>query len=151
MLGDRCLSIPTVMARLEGRVENRGGRRHYVRVAVTASPDGYIARVAGGQGSGVLSTLAKANGLLVIPETLPAAEDGALLPVQMLDWDLGLSPDQSPAERDCRHSLHAVHQWRVYIQSLTFCDRATPGTTGERRGKRGLGVCWCARNRHRRT
>ena len=48
-----------------------------------------MARVAGGQGSGVLSTLAKANGLLVIPEDLPAAEDGVMLPAQMLDWDLG--------------------------------------------------------------
>jgi molybdopterin molybdotransferase len=89
MLGDRRLEIPTVQVRLSGRIENRGGRRHYVRVAVNASPQGYIARVAGGQGSGVLSTLAKANGLLVIPENLSAAEDGAMLPAQMLDWDLG--------------------------------------------------------------
>jgi molybdopterin molybdotransferase len=89
MLGDRCLEIPTVMARLAGRIENRGGRRHYVRVTVERSPEGYVARVAGGQGSGVLSTLAKANGLLVIAEDLPGAEDGAVLPVQMLDWDLG--------------------------------------------------------------
>ena len=89
MLGDRCLEIPTVMARLVGRIENRGGRRHYVRVVVERSPEGYVARVAGGQGSGVLSTLAKANGLLVIAEDIPAAEDEALFPVQMLDWDLG--------------------------------------------------------------
>lgn len=89
MLGDRCLEIPTVMARLCGRIENRGGRRHYVRVAVESGSQGYVARVVGGQGSGVLSTLAKSNGLLVIPEELPAAEDGAMLPAQMLDWDLG--------------------------------------------------------------
>ena len=89
MLGDRALEIPTVMARLAGRIENRGGRRHYVRVAVEMTPQGYVACVAGGQGSGVLSTLAKANGLLVIPEDLPVAEDGAMLPAQMLDWDLG--------------------------------------------------------------
>jgi molybdopterin molybdotransferase len=89
MLGHRTLEIPTVIARLEGRVENRGGRRHYVRVTVEASPQGYVARVAGGQGSGVLSTLANANGLLVIPEALSAAEDGTMLRAQMLDWDLG--------------------------------------------------------------
>jgi molybdopterin molybdotransferase len=58
-------------------------------VAVEATPQGYVARVAGGQGSGVLSTLAKANGLLVIPEDLPVVEDGTMLPAQMLDWDLG--------------------------------------------------------------
>ncbi len=89
MLGDRSVAIPTVTARLEGRVENRGGRRHYVRVAVEASPEGYVARIAGRQGSGVLSTLAKSNGLLVISENLHVAENGTLLPVQMLDWDLG--------------------------------------------------------------
>ena len=48
-----------------------------------------MACVAGGQGSGVLSTLAKANGLLVIPEDLSVAEAGTMLPAQMLDWDLG--------------------------------------------------------------
>jgi molybdopterin molybdotransferase len=89
MLGHRVLEIPTVTARLAGRVENRGGRRHFVRVAVAASAAGYTAHVAGSQGSGVLSTLAKANGLLVVPEDVPVAEDGALLSVQMLDWDLG--------------------------------------------------------------
>jgi len=89
MLGDRASEIPTVAARLEGRLENRGGRRHFVRVAVTAGAGGYTARMAGGQGSGVLSTLAKANGLLVIPENVSVVEDGALLSVQMLDWDLG--------------------------------------------------------------
>ena len=89
MLGDRNLSLPTIMARLTGRVENRGGRRHFVRVAVSSTPGGYEARVAGCQGSGVLSTLARANGLLVISETAAAVNDGDLVPVQMLDWDLG--------------------------------------------------------------
>jgi molybdopterin molybdotransferase len=89
MLGHRGLEIPTVMAQLEGRVENRGGRRHFVRVAVEAGPDGYMARPAGVQGAGVLSTLAKANGLLVIPESRAVAEDGAMFQVQMLDWELG--------------------------------------------------------------
>lgn len=88
MLGDPNLTIPTVTARLAERIENRGGRRHFVRVAVRATPDGYQAHVAGGQGSSVLSTLANANGLLVIPEDVPVAESGTCFPVQMLDWDL---------------------------------------------------------------
>jgi len=89
MLGDQNLVIPTVTARLAERIENRGGRRHFVRVAVSATPDGYEARLAGGQGSSVLSTLAKANGLLVIPEDVPLAEAGTCFPAQMLDWELG--------------------------------------------------------------
>jgi molybdopterin molybdotransferase len=88
MLGDPNLTIPTIMVRLAERIENRGGRRHFVRVAVSATPDGYVAHIAGGQGSSVLSTLAKANGLLVIPEDVPMAERGSCFPVQMLDWEL---------------------------------------------------------------
>lgn len=89
MLGDQDLSLPTVMARLTERIDNRGGRRHFVRVAVSATAGGYVARVAGRQGSSVLSTLARANGLLVIPETTDAVDEGDVVPVQMLDWDLG--------------------------------------------------------------
>ncbi len=37
----------------------------------------------------MLTSLAKANGLLVIPETCDIAEPGMTFPVQMPDWDLG--------------------------------------------------------------
>jgi molybdopterin molybdotransferase len=89
MLGDPNVDIPTVMARTAERIENRGGRRHFVRVAVTNAPGGYEAHVAGGQGSSVLSTLARANGLLIIPESVAVAEPGSHFPTQMLDWELG--------------------------------------------------------------
>lgn len=89
MLGDRLLDIPTVMAQFRGRVENRGGRRHFVRVWVTMDSSEYVARLAGGQGAGVLSSLARANGLMVIPEDVSAAQEGDAFPVQMLDWGFG--------------------------------------------------------------
>ncbi len=89
LLGRTDLSIPTVRARILDRIENQGGRRHFVRVRVDPSDDGYVARLAGGQGAGVLSGLTRANGLLVVPEELKLAEPGMTLPVQMLDWDLG--------------------------------------------------------------
>lgn len=88
MLGARSLEIPTVMARFSGHVENRGARRNYLRVVVDTGPDGFVARCVGGQGSGVLSTLAKCNGLLVIHEDIAVVIEGDVLPVQMLDWDL---------------------------------------------------------------
>jgi len=89
MLGRTDLAIPTVRARLADRVENRGGRRHFARVRVDASGDGYVARLAGAQGAGVITSLIRANGLLVIPEELAVAEAGTILTVQMPDWDLG--------------------------------------------------------------
>jgi molybdopterin molybdotransferase len=81
---------PVAAARLLDRVENRGGRRHFVRVRV--EPDelgGYTARVVGAQGAGVLTSLVLGNALLVVPEDVSVAEPGMVLPAQMLDWDLG--------------------------------------------------------------
>ncbi len=89
MLGERSLEIPTVMARFTGCIENRGARRNYLRVVVDTGSDGFVARCAGGQGSGILSTLAMSNGLLVIHEDIAVVNEGDLLPVQMLDWGLG--------------------------------------------------------------
>jgi hypothetical protein len=40
----------------------------------------------------VLSSLARANGLLVVPEELEAVRPGTRLPVMMLDWELGGFP-----------------------------------------------------------
>jgi molybdopterin molybdotransferase len=87
MLGHQDLSIPTVQACFLDRIENHGGRRNFVRVRV--EPDGrggYTARLTGSQGFGLLTSLMLANGLLVVPEDLPVAEPGTMLPVQMLDW-----------------------------------------------------------------
>ena len=88
-LGRMDLTIPTVLARLADRIENRGGRRHFARVRVDATTEGYVAHLSGAQGAGVLSSLASANGLLVVPEEMPAGEVGMTLPVQMLDWEVG--------------------------------------------------------------
>ncbi|MER3438427.1 MAG: molybdopterin molybdenumtransferase MoeA [Chloroflexota bacterium] len=89
MLGHRHLDLPVVQARIRDRVENRGGCRHFVRVWVEPDGEGrYCARVAGPQGSGVLTSLVRANGLLVIPEEMPVAEPGMVLPVQLFDWDI---------------------------------------------------------------
>ena len=75
----------TIDARVPVRIENRGGRRNYVRVRLELGPDGWTARPVGNGGAGVLSSLAAANGLLVIDETVTAVEPGQVLPVIPLD------------------------------------------------------------------
>jgi molybdopterin molybdotransferase len=90
MLGRKDLEIPTVLATLTERIDNRGHRRHYVRACIKGGTDeGFAVQTAGEQGAGVLSSLARANGLLIIPEELEVAEPNMRLPVQMIDWDLG--------------------------------------------------------------
>ncbi len=88
MLGRRDVAIPTVEATVAERLDNRGQRRHFVRVALERDGTGYLARSAGEQGAGVLTSLVHADGLLVVPEHLELVEPGTRLPVQMIDWGL---------------------------------------------------------------
>ncbi|MEP7357666.1 MAG: gephyrin-like molybdotransferase Glp [Anaerolineales bacterium] len=61
------------------------GRETYVRVVVEQQGDAYVARPAGDQGSAVMSTLVRANGLLVLPEGTLKAAAGDRFPVWLLD------------------------------------------------------------------
>jgi molybdopterin molybdotransferase len=88
MLGHTDLSKPSVQAIIDDEVTN-SGRRGFVRVIVTRHEDGYHARTTGEQGSGVLTSMAKANGLAVVPEGTTRVPAGSELMVQMLDWPEG--------------------------------------------------------------
>lgn len=84
MMGHDDLEPPSIEATLLERIDNRGQRRHFVRARVTRSPDGeWQVVTAGQQGAGVLSSLARANGLMVVPEELEVAEPGMRLKVRM--------------------------------------------------------------------
>ena len=101
MLGRRDLAPPVVEASLTVALDNRGQRRHYVRARVEPGPGGELrVRPVGEQGAGVLSSLARANGLLVVPEELEAVRPGTRLPVLMLDWELGGFPASWLTGRD---------------------------------------------------
>jgi len=88
MLGHTDLTKPTVQAILDEPLTN-SGRRGFVRVIVTRQEDGYHARKTGQQGSGVLTSMAKANGLAIVPEGVYRVEAGSTVTVQMLDWPEG--------------------------------------------------------------
>lgn len=99
LLGHRALAKPTVRARLAEPVENRGGRRHYVRATVTAGPTGLTVRPTGDQGSGVLTALARCNGLLVVPDDVHHLDAGSEVEVEMPHWEQGsgVLPPEWPA------------------------------------------------------
>ena len=60
--------------------------RHFLRVTLTPVPDGPPhARLTGSQSSGVLSSMAKADALLIVPEDRPEVPAGALLFALVLD------------------------------------------------------------------
>jgi molybdopterin molybdotransferase len=68
-------------------IENRGQRRHYVRVRLTHDANGdLLAHCVGEQGAGILSSLAAADALLVVPESYEAVVPGMRMQAINLDW-----------------------------------------------------------------
>jgi molybdopterin molybdotransferase len=86
MMGRKILAKPTIRAIIEDDIANTDGRRLFARVSVTKRGDRYHASVTGPQGSGILTSMAKANGLAVIPENSKEVRVGDIVEVQMLDW-----------------------------------------------------------------
>ena len=85
MQGFRDRSRPTVTARLAEPVGPKDERRHYVRVQLAETEDGYEAHLTGDQGSGILNSLVLADGLAVIPEYSEGLPEGAEVTVILLE------------------------------------------------------------------
>ncbi|MBA7478211.1 MAG: molybdopterin molybdenumtransferase MoeA [Dehalococcoidia bacterium] len=86
MMGKKNLSKPTIEAILDGHIKNTDGRRIFARAIVSREGDRYLARIVGPQGSGVLTSMSRANGLVIVPEDVEAVEEGETVKVLMLDW-----------------------------------------------------------------
>lgn len=89
MLGHRQLGKSTIRAILDEPLET-SGRRTFARVIVTTRGGRYHARSTGEQGSGVLTSMSKANGLAIVPEGERGLLAGSEATVQMLDWPEGM-------------------------------------------------------------
>jgi len=85
MMGKKNLSKPTIEATLEGHIKNTDGRRIFARAIVSREGNRYLARIAGPQGSGILTSMSRANGLVIVPEDVEAVEEGEIVKVLMLD------------------------------------------------------------------
>ncbi|MBI4298460.1 MAG: molybdopterin molybdotransferase MoeA [Chloroflexi bacterium] len=86
MMGKSNYSKPTIEALLEEPIHNVDGRRVYARVVVTKQQGRYYARLTGNQGSNILTSMARANGLAICPEDIPEMKAGQVVKVEMLDW-----------------------------------------------------------------
>ena len=87
MMGRTNLEKPTVEAVLEDPIINNDGRRVYARAIVSKRDQSYYARLTGPQGSNILTSMARANGLAICPEDVEIMDKGQIVQVQMLDWD----------------------------------------------------------------
>lgn len=88
LAGQRTFTKTSVRAVLDEAVTN-SGRRHYMRAFVHLEADGYHVTTRGSgvqvQGSGILTSMVWANGLVVVPERVTHLPAGALVEVWLLD------------------------------------------------------------------
>jgi len=86
MLGKTKWEKPTVEATLLDEIKRKDDRRHFLRVMLEKRNGEYVARLTGDQGSGILLSMVKAQGLAVIPEDVNRLPAGAEVQVVMLIW-----------------------------------------------------------------
>jgi molybdopterin molybdotransferase len=86
MMGRQKLAKPMIEAVIEEPIENTDGRRIFARAVVQKRQGKYFARLTGPQGSGILTSMTLANGLVIVPEDKPGVKKGDSVQVIMLDW-----------------------------------------------------------------
>ncbi|CAN5903142.1 molybdopterin molybdotransferase MoeA [soil metagenome] len=85
MAGRRAVHPPTVKVRLRDAYPAAPGLTHFARVRLERTADGETAAfLTGAQGSGILTSMAAAEALLVIPEEQAGAAPGDVLPALLL-------------------------------------------------------------------
>jgi len=85
MMGKDPMQRKVVRARLEDGLNKRVGFRYFVRVTLEQRDGDYVARLTGEQGSGILLSMVRADGLAVLPEDRPRVEGGEEVDVFLLE------------------------------------------------------------------
>ena len=89
MMGARPEELPLLQARSAEGMRKKPGRTEYQRGIVSRAPDGTLAvRTTGNQGSGVLSSMVQANGLIVLHHAQGNVTAGAAVDVMMFEGAL---------------------------------------------------------------
>jgi molybdopterin molybdotransferase len=90
MMGRKDWVKPTIEAVIEDSIVNSDGRRIFARAVVEKRGGQYFARLTGPQGSGILTSMTLANGLVIVPEDKAGVEAGEVVRVMILDWNGGI-------------------------------------------------------------
>ncbi len=77
MMGRRSLARPEITAKLDAEVTGPKGKTQFARVRVKRTAQGWIATPTGSRGSNLFATVARANGLAVIPSGIETANAGS--------------------------------------------------------------------------
>ncbi|HSH89553.1 MAG TPA: gephyrin-like molybdotransferase Glp [Ramlibacter sp.] len=86
MMGANAAQPPLLKARSDERIRKKAGRTEYQRGWVSTAPDGSLqVRTTGNQGSGVLSSMVQANGLIVLHHSQGDVAQGDTVDVMMFE------------------------------------------------------------------
>jgi len=85
MLGLKQEFRPVVKAKITRRVSAVLGRKSFVRVHVLQRGEEFLAQPVSTHGSGVISTMTKANGYVIVPGNREGLEKGELVTVHLFD------------------------------------------------------------------
>jgi molybdopterin molybdotransferase len=85
MQGHTLLHRRTVRVTTEEPLDTPGRLTHFLRAVARETPDGWRARLTGPQGSGILTSMTRANALLIVPEEVEHLAAGAALSALLLD------------------------------------------------------------------
>ncbi|MGQ0809647.1 MAG: molybdopterin molybdotransferase MoeA [Nitrospiraceae bacterium] len=90
MGGHRSYGRPLVQALLQEKFSKRTDRRHFLRGVLSCEGGVFKVRTTGDQGSGILTSMVKANCLIDVPEEVERLNPGDAVTVQILSaqlWD----------------------------------------------------------------
>lgn len=90
MSGQRSYGRPVVQAEFQEKFSKRTDRRHFLRGILTREGGVFKVRTTGDQGSGILTSMVKANCLIDIPQEIEKLAPGDTVTVQILSanlWD----------------------------------------------------------------
>ena len=93
MLGHRNLFRRIVWASLGEDIEKKKGIRQFIQARICRDGENYTVVTTGKQGSGILKSMVRANGLIILPEETTAVRRGAMVKVQLLDESLDWMPE----------------------------------------------------------
>ncbi|NKQ37100.1 MAG: molybdopterin molybdotransferase MoeA [Chloroflexi bacterium] len=85
MSGHIRLERPQLKVILQDEIRS-DGRESYIRAVVWREDGRYLAATTGDQGSHIMTSLVKANALLIVPKNITQVDPGAEMTAWMLDW-----------------------------------------------------------------
>lgn len=86
MMGRTNFTRPVIEAILKDPIHNHDNRRVFARVIISRTNNGFEATLTGAQGSNLLTSMSKANGLAICPEDVKMLDVGSIVKVKMIDW-----------------------------------------------------------------